>query len=328
MRVTPSLDTLYSVVIHEGPYVQTDPAIVFTGADHIAVWSDMRFTGGYYWIVASRIDTSGAVLDTGFCIGAQILASECLPDIAYDGTRCFAVWYNYDEPLGVHGRFVNHNGQPEGEVIKVASTLASFSVDARVTFCGENYLVVWADQRPGFSDLDINGQFVSTQGELVGEPFVIATGEPNQMYPKVAFDGNVSLAIWREGPAAIYGQRIYPNGGLCGGNFPVSDTGLYYRYDSGIDMSSSNYLVVWTESRVGATDIYGNVDVATPVEEPFKLPMPGLETTFFSGSLAPLHGAHRVYDVCGREVSGQAVSTGIYFVETTDRRVRKVVILK
>jgi len=326
VRVTPSLDTLYSVIICARPLVQTDPAVVYNGANHIVVWSDMRFTGSHYWIVSSCIDTSGAVLDTGFCIGAQELRNECRPDIAFDGDRCFVVWYNYDEPFGVHGRFVNENGQPEDEIIKVVTTLASYNVNPSITFAGGNYLVVWADKRPGFSDLDISGQFVSPQGELIGAPLLIATGSNNQLYPEVAYDGSVALVIWREATSAIFGQRVYPNGGLCGSNFRISDTLPYYRFNSGLDMSPTNYLVVWSETRVGETDIYGNVDPMTHVEESAVPVRDWRGATILSGrSAIPYAEGYRIYDVCGRDVTGQPVSCGIYFVEARDRIVQKIV---
>lgn len=326
MRVTPSLDTLYSVIICAEPFVQTHPVVEYNGGNYIVVWSDMRFAGGYSWIVSSCVDTSGAVLDNGYCIGAQGQTSECRPDIAYDGERCFVVWYNYDEPFGVHGRFVNENGQPEDMIIKVATTLASYNVNPSITFTGDNYLVVWADIRPGFSDLDISGQFVSPQGELIGAPLLIATGSNNQLYPEVAYDGSIALVIWREATSAIFGQRIYPDGSLCGGNFQISDTLSYYRFNSGLDMSPENYLVVWSEARTGETDIYGNVDLMTHVEESAVSVREWRGATIFSGTSAiPYAEGCRIYDVCGRDVTGQPVSCGIYFLETPDRIVQKII---
>ncbi|UCD19553.1 MAG: hypothetical protein JSU64_09145 [candidate division WOR-3 bacterium] len=317
------------MTICDGPFVQTHPVVEFNGTNYIVVWSDSRFTGNRYWIVASCVDTSGLVLDNGYCIGAAGQANEYRPDIAYDGDRCFAVWYSSEEPFGINGRLINESGQPEGEVIKVAPTLASHNMNPSVEFAGVNYLVVWADIRPGFSDLDISGQFVSPQGQLVGSPLLVASGSSNQMYPEVAYDGNVALVIWREGETAVFGQRIFPDGSLCGSNFQISDNLPYYRFNAGIDMSSSNCLVTWSESRTGETDIYGNVDVMTSIDED-PVPMSRWEgATLFSGRFAlPGETQCKVYDVCGRDVTGDAFQPGVYFVEVGDGIVQKVILIR
>lgn len=329
MRVTPSLDTICSITICDAPFVQTHPVVEFNGTNYIVVWSDMRFTGSRYWIVSSCVDTSGAVLDNGYCIGAGGQTNEYRPDIAYDGNRCFAVWYDSEEPFGVNGRFVNESGQPEGEVIKVAPTLASHNMNPSVEFAGVNYFVVWADIRTGYSDLDISGQFVSPQGQLIGPPLSVASGPSNQMYPEVAYDGNVALVIWREGETAVFGQRIFPDGSLCGSNFQISDNLPYYRFNAGLDMSASNYLVTWSESRIGETDIYGNVDVMTPIEEEAVI-MSGWQgaTLFCNRFVLPGETQCRVYDVCGRDVTGHTFLPGIYFIEVGVGIVQKVILIR
>lgn len=309
--------------------MQTDPAVEFNGDTYIVVWSDMRFTGSHYWIVSSCVDTSGAVLDTGFCIGAQTQGSECRPDIAHDGERCLVVWYNNDEPYGVYGRFVNGYGQPEGNIVEVSATLASYNVNPGVAFAGGNYLVVWADKRPGFSDLDIIGQFVSPEGVLIGSPLLIATGSNNQLNPEVAYDGSLALVIWRESETAIFGQRVYPNGGLCGSAFQISDSLPYYRFNPVLHMSSSNYLVVWSETRSGELDIYGNVDLMTPIEEVAKPVCEWRGATVFSGHFdVPNTDEYRMYDVCGREVTGKMFTPGVYFIEVGNRIVQKIIKIK
>lgn len=304
-----------------------DPAVAFNGARYVVVWSDARFTGAYYWLVASCVSTDGVVLDTGYCIGAQQTRSELNPDIAFDGVRArsFVVWFNFDPPFGVYGRLLDENGQPADTVVTVAATLAGFNVNPSVVFTGEAFFVVWADVRPGASDLDIYGQFVSISGQPAGARLLIATGPNNQMYPEVAYDGSCLLVVWREETMAIFGQRISASGTMIGGNFPVSDSLPYYRFNAGVAASPANFLVAWSEIRDGETDIAGNVDVATAVQEQSVDRAGSCGATIFGGDLiVPGAGDYRVYDVSGREVTGRLVARGIYFVTRRDRIVQKM----
>jgi len=306
--------------------VQADPVVAYTGAKYVVAWSDSWLTGGFYWIAASCVDTAGAVIDTGDFIGSQAMRSECRPDIAFDNDRCLVTWYNDDQPFGVYGRFVDEFGLPEDTVLTIAVTLASFNVNPSIVFAGDRYLVAWADKRPGYSDLDICAQFVSTQGEMIGAPMVIATGSSNQLDPAVAYDGNLLLVTWCEDPVAIFGQRLYLDGSLLGGNFRISNDLPYYRIDPAVQASTQNFLVAWSETRDGESDIFGNIDVAAPVEEP-ALPPTGwpCATLFIDRFELLFEGDYRVYDVSGRDVTGLPVSRGIYFIEFGDHRVQKVI---
>jgi hypothetical protein len=306
--------------------VQFDPVVVFSGAGYVVAWSDAYYTG-YYWLVASYVDTTGAVLDTVRRIGAQTMRSELRPDIAFDGERCLVVWYNPDEPYGVCGRYLNSNGQPEDTIITVATTQAAFNVDPSTTFAPGKYLVVWADKRPGYSDLDILGQLVSPDGYLIGSTICIATGPTNQMYPKVCFDGNKFLAVWREGTMAIFGQWVDLSGNLFGTNFQVSDSTSYYRFRADISASPMNYLVAWSETRNDATDIFGNRDLSTGIQEMPIGPQPRITSArILQGSFQyPLGNRYRIYDVCGREVTALPLTSGIYYLEVDRRIVEKLI---
>jgi len=329
VRVTPSCDTLNSVSICERPSVQADPVVVYTGEDYIVVWSDAWFTGAYYWLASSCVDTAGNVLGTGVCVGAQSTCSELRPDIAFDGERCLVVWYNYNEPFGVYGRFLDQDGLPEDTVLTIAPTFASYNVDPKIVFAGDRYLVVWADKRTGYSDLDVMARFVSTQGDLIGAPLVIATGSSNQIQPAVAYDGNILLITWCEDPIAIFGQQLHPDGTLLGGNFSISDEVLYYRVNPAVRSSTQNFLVVWSETRDGDSDIFGNIDVATTVRETIRPTPLRRSATIFSGHFElPLEVGYRVYDISGRDVTGLPMPRGIYFVEHSDHQIQKIVKVK
>ena len=130
-----------------------------------------------------------------------------------------------------------------------------------IAFDGNNYLVVWEDNRFGVNDLDIRGQLVTTGGVLVGENFYICNESHHQYEPAIAFDGNNYLVVWEDdrfgvNDTDIYGQRVTTDGGLLGGNFYICQP-PNNQYRSAIAFDGNNYLVVWEDRRNASRDIYG-----------------------------------------------------------------------
>ena len=331
MRVTPQGDTINSFPICNRADAQFSPSVVFNGENYIVTWTDRRFTGTYFWTVAARVTPQGAVLDTGNCIGATDAHNEFYPNTAFDGNRCLTIWHHsYYEPYGIYGRFVDSSAQPEDTVITVAATSSYLYNFPKVEFGDSNYLVVWADERAGETDLDILGQLVSSQGMLVGGKITIATGSEEQRRPDVSFDGTNFLIIWVE-DIWIFGQRISPAGQLIGPNFLISDTTINTRTCPRLCAGSSNYLVAWSEERGSYCDIYGNIDVGTSIYEEVKTSPRYSEcyTTIITGPLIlPSNRKCKVYDISGRTIEPHQISRGIYFVEIDGQITRKVVKLR
>lgn len=330
MRVTSACDTINSFYIFfDTTYIQTDPAVVFNGENHIVVWSDCRFTGVYYWIVAARVTQEGVVLDTGVCIGTQNIQSEQCPAIAYDGDRCFAVWFNANEPYGVFGRFINDLAQPEGPLIWIARTDISGNIDPKLAFDQYNYLIVWSDMLSGTSDMNVYGQFVSPAGQLVGDTLSIACSAANERQPDIAFDGQSYLVTWLQGTDSIVGQRIAKDGQLVDMPFCISEDLPYYRYTPSIAAGNANYCIAWVESRNNETDIYGNVDVQTAVhEQQCGDSMKKIPTVFLSQVGIQTLQSGVLYDILGRQIRDHQLEAGIYFLAEDGNNIQKIIIVK
>ncbi len=327
MRVTPQCDTFNSLIIHADEFVQSDPAVAFCGGNFVVVWSDARFTGGFYWLAALAVDTAGNVVDTSLCIGAQQYLDENCPDIASDGTRCLAVWHTGGEPFGIYGRFLDQAGMPIDTVMNLAATLAGSNLDPCVTYAAGRYLLVWADKRSGYSDLDIYGQFLSSTGSATGPMVTIATGPENQMHPAVCSDGTQFLVIWRDGTTCISGQWLDPNTGPVGGIFQISNNTPFYRFRPGVDASGSEFLAAWSEVRNDERDIFGSVEPGMYIEN-WPLNIPDLRNTasVIRGQLPSFTGQQvRIYDICGRTVTGRRVPPGVYYVRIGPNVLHKIV---
>lgn len=319
-----------SSVIHSDPYIQSDPTVAFCGENFVVVWTDARFGQGYSWLAAGAVDTAGVIIDTSICIGAQAMTNEQCPDIAFDGDRCLVVWYNYDQPFGVYGRFLSGYGLPDDTIINVATTSAGYNVNPSISYAAARYLVVWADTRSGSSDLDILGQFLSTDGSAIGGKFTIATGPANQMYPQVCNNGSFFLVIWRESTMAIYGQWYDDLGNPVGDMFQVSDSTSFYRFRAGLAASPQGYLAAWSEVHNDVTDIYGSVAGMTMCEEDEVLDRAArFGATMFNCLPEFVQGKnYRIYDVCGRSVEETAPACGVYYLQDDNGRLQKIVIVR
>jgi hypothetical protein len=123
---------------------------------------------------------------------------------------------------------------------------------ARTIFDGTNYFLCWRD----FSG-SIKGQFINTDGVLVGASFTVATDVQLdiQHLPTMAFDGSNILVAFVKNDGYLYGQRVSPAGSLSGGPIQVSSN---LARDMSIAYDGSNYLLVWVE-KIPDTDkdIYG-----------------------------------------------------------------------
>lgn len=327
MRVTPECDTLSSFEICNRHGIQTDPAGIFNSENYIVVWCDGRFIEYESRVVAARVTPAGSVLDTGYCVGAVSNQGERSPDIAFDNSRCLAVWFNYYEPFGVFGRFINDGAQPEDSLIEIAPTSINGNINPRLEFDSNNYLVVWADQRQGSTDFDIYGRLISPQGVLISTRITIATGPEHQIYPDLTFDGNDYCVVWREGFSKIYGQFVAMGGQLIGSNFQVSADTLYYRFNPGIATSNTDYCICWSEIHTDDHDIYGTVDIQSTIEEEeFEKPIGHFRTTIISGPISlPEVGNVNVYDISGRVVEPHQLSPGIYFIVSEGKITDKVI---
>nr|NQU90457.1 hypothetical protein [Bacteroidota bacterium] len=120
-----------------------------------------------------------------------------------------------------------------------------------IAFDGEKYLVVWDDNRSG--SRDIYGQFVDTEGNLIGDDIVITSHGADQLLVQVAFGGSNFFAVWGDerlssNDKGIFGQLIGLDGELIGENLSISPpTNSEGRTWPDIVASDNEYLAVWDQ---------------------------------------------------------------------------------
>jgi len=309
VRVTPDLDTLGAFYICNTPddtFIQSDPAVTYTGENYLVVWSDEKYgPSNAYHPFAARISPAGVVLDSGVKVSTSS-AYEYRPSVADDGERSLVVWSGSSN--GSYGRFVNRDGLPEGDPFQIASGTAS---GPNLCFGDSNYLVVW--HQGAYPALRLYGNLVSRQGDLVGSTIAIAADGGCHRWAAAAYDGSRFLVVWMSGennlPETIFGQFIANDGSLAGDRFPISDTSGVMRWWPALAFSDSNCLVVWEQGT--SRDVYGNVDVPVPgIAE--QAPLPARQRgSGPSVTAGVIDGRGCLYDALGRR--SPAFKPGVYF---------------
>ncbi len=240
---------------------QYSPDVAFDGTNYLVVWQDWR--NGYdYDIYGCRLDHSGVILDSSAIAISIVANSQARPSVAFDGTNYFAVWedyrnnFNYDiygtriTQLGV---VIDTNGIP-------ISAAEDQQYHPSITFDGNNFFVVWQDNRlgqPPYYYYDIFGTRVNQSGVILDTNGIqISPVEGHEWYPCVTFDGSNYLVVWEVGSSNIYGARVNQMGLLldtiC---IPISTADGQQRFPS-IDFDGINYFVFWQDSRNLNFDIF------------------------------------------------------------------------
>jgi hypothetical protein len=150
------------------------------------------------------------------------------------------------------------------------STAPEHQLRPAIASSGDNYLVVWQDDRSASTGTDIWGRIVTINGDPL-DSFPICTQPDYQASPAVAWGGDNYLVIWEDRLQKIYGQLVDENGNLVGISFLIGEN-LNSPYEAGNDVASNgtNYLVVWTTS---PADIAGRMvsNTGSPIGPAFTV---------------------------------------------------------
>jgi hypothetical protein len=248
------------------PSAQFEPKVAFDGTNYLVVWLDGRRGSDIY---GARISRAGAVLDpSGIVISSDLDAFQQSPSVAFDGTNFLVVWTRRDLPTGVNelrGTRITTSGavldRPELRIRTVLGEPAP-----ALAFDGTNYLVTWAENRSG-TDTDIFGVRVGRDGaDRDATPITISHGARNQETPSVAFDGTNYLVTWTDWRNDVHGDRVNADifaSRVSRAGVALDPTGIAVsthgssQFEPALAFDGTNYLVVWGDSRVGESDIYG-----------------------------------------------------------------------
>ena len=230
------------------------PAVALDGANFMVVWQDDRNSG--YDIYGARVTPAGVVLDTAGLAVSTATGGQESPALAFDGENLVVGWT--DGRNGSNADIYGARVTPAGVVLDpvgiAISTVVGSQESPALAFDGENYLVVWQDDRSGSSD--VYGARVTPAG-VVLDPvgIAISTAAGNQGSPALAFDEVNFLVVWQDESSDsgydIYGARVTPAGVVLDPAGIAISTARDYQWSTTLAFDGENFLVAWA-----AVDIF------------------------------------------------------------------------
>jgi len=190
----------------------------------LAVWQDSR-GGASADIFATRMDTSGQVIDS---IGISVCSAagdQSEPAVAWNGREYLVVW---SDRRGPAQHIYAARVMPSGEVIEKQGLCLSGTTGSqahpRVAGDLNGWLVVWQDSR---SSTDVYCCKVYRDGSF-SKPMGVATRQDNEETPDVAWNGSTFFVVWTDyrnvssNGSDVYGCRVAQNGVRLAGDVVVS----------------------------------------------------------------------------------------------------------
>ncbi len=183
------------------------------------------------------------------------------PVTASDGTDFLTVWeWNGD----IYGQLVDDTGALSGTLITI-SQADGVQHEPAVSYNPQTdeYLVIWDDNRYGFTYSGLQGQRLNSSGQLVGSEIEIVPPTEDLDNPDVAVsEVGDYLVVWDDISGTtgsdIYGQMVRSSGILSGTKMTITAVSNVQQQPAvAYDNNEDVFLVVWADRRSGDYDIYG-----------------------------------------------------------------------
>ncbi len=311
---------------------QLNPDVAFDGTNFLVVWDDNR--ANPVSIYGARIDAAtGTSLDPGGVQLATGVCSKSVPAVAFSGSSYLVAF----QAATFNGAICAGNSRIQSTVVTTAGTSTSLGGTAvatgtnvqaapDVTWNGQNFIVVWQEQR---ATVDMMGARVDAAGTTVAADAagkVVSGGGGTDSVPAVTSDGNNVFVAWqdnRNGTNDILGcvvdrNMATPAGLACPIDVDVSAAGG--QETTPAVAWAGSYLVAWQTSgggggfnvrgrrydSAGAPFGAGRFDVAVTAADQ-TLPAVAGGTTLFLGTWTDARGANP--DVYGTIINGDTVAT-------------------
>ncbi len=144
--------------------------------------------------------------------------------------------------------------------------------DPVVTFTGENYLVVWSDEKYGPSNAyHPFAARVTPAGVVLDSGVKVSTSSSYEYRPNVADDGERSLVVWSRSSNGSYGRFVNREGMPEGNVFQLAPG---TASGPNLCFGDSDYLVVWHTGAYPTLELHGRlVSRQGELGDPFAIAM-------------------------------------------------------
>jgi hypothetical protein len=239
---------------------QQAPAVAFSGQEYLCIWQDHR-SGTVNQSYATRVLPTGEVVGP---MGIPLLLAanaQYRPAVAWSGSDFLAVWEDRRSGSDIYGIRLDAQGGVKDTVPFAIAVAPGGQSNPGVVFDGQNYAVVWQDERSGVpaayaARVSRSGVLLDSAGIRVGR------AGAEQTSPRIAADGQGSFAVWEDSRGgvslAIYGTRLNWNGDILDSNgIAVAGQAFDHRAPD-VTFNGRDYFVVWQDWRSGSNySVYG-----------------------------------------------------------------------
>jgi len=176
---------------------------------------------------------------------ATTTGGELAVSTAFDGMNYFvAIKGDASADDNVTAQLVSQTGSLVGPRISIGS---SVDMEPQVAFDGTNYLLIWDDY-----SFNLNGRFISTSGDLIGDPFVISPTNGGWLDTGgIVFGGGKYLVVYDKAidinaKDVVYCRLVDPSGSVSGEVSVSTGSGKVHSINQAA-FDGTNFLIVWTE---------------------------------------------------------------------------------
>jgi hypothetical protein len=241
-------------VVSGAQYSQFNPAVTWTGTSFIVTWQDYRDIK--FDIYASRVSSSGAVLDPDGIVVARQAMYQRFPAAATGFGQTLVLWERWDSAgcSGIWGARLD----AAGIVLDTAGFLVAPAGEgeASLTFDGSRFVAAWLDTA-GYQ----LGSWIDTSGAVgfpEGRP--VCAGASEQRMPTAASNGTCHLVAWVDEKTGdtldIRAIRVDSLGQQMDSAPVTISAAPRAQFWPQVGGSSAGWLVAWYDQRDSTWSVY------------------------------------------------------------------------
>jgi len=190
------------------------PSAAFDGTNTLAVWS--KRVGSIYHIYGARVNSQGTVLDPNG-IPIATAGTNHFNAVAAFADSVYLVVYEKQTGSSSYEDIYCTRVKPDGTVLdpggfSITNITSSRQKDPSVSYDGQNFVVVWKDERTDRYNPDIYAARVTQDGAVLNpNGFIISTAPGTQEAPAVILEDTTSLIVWgdyRDGNSNLWAVRL------------------------------------------------------------------------------------------------------------------------
>jgi hypothetical protein len=230
---------------------QSSVDIAFDGTHHLLVWAQDGPAG---WDIHGTLVTPDGVAIGPVQPISMAVSDQSMPGVSSTASGFFVVWLDGRAGHDLYGARVRSDGSViDGSGILIGGSADPFSQPSHdVSSDGVNAVVTW---HAGYYSEVVRAARIDPTGSVLDPGGIELT---SGTHPASAFDGTHHLLTFLvQSRAALDGTRLTSDlTPLDPGGFPIAVGSNEQR---ALDLASDgvNSLVVWTDNRLGRTEVYG-----------------------------------------------------------------------